>query len=189
MSRYNPKEAEPKWRRRWAEADVFRTSNDRNKPKYFVLEMFPYPSGRIHIGHVRNYAMGDVVARYRSARSAIRASPDGLGRVRTSGRERGDANRQHSARLAANIEAMKEQLQSMGLSLDWARTRDVRSFLLPLEQKLFLDFWRAGFAERRESYVNWDPVHMTVLADEQVIDGKGWRSGAPVERRKLSQWF
>ncbi len=191
MSRYNPKEVEPKWRARWQEADAFRTSNDRKKPKYFVLEMFPYPSGKIHIGHVRNYAMGDVVARYKRASGFNVLHPMGWDAFGLPAENAAMQTGKHPGEWThANIKVMKEQLKAMGLALDWSRevtTCDVDYYRH--QQKLFLDFWKAGFVERRESYVNWDPVDMTVLANEQVIDGKGWRSGAPVERRKLSQWF
>ncbi|MEQ8751854.1 MAG: leucine--tRNA ligase, partial [Amphiplicatus sp.] len=191
MSRYNPKEVEPKWRARWQEADAFRTSNDRKKPKYFVLEMFPYPSGKIHIGHVRNYAMGDVIARYKRASGFNVLHPMGWDAFGLPAENAAMQTGKHPGEWThANIKVMKEQLKGMGLALDWSRevtTCDVDYYRH--QQKLFLDFWKAGFVERRESYVNWDPVDMTVLANEQVIDGKGWRSGAPVERRKLSQWF
>ncbi|MEE2690210.1 MAG: leucine--tRNA ligase [Pseudomonadota bacterium] len=191
MSRYNPKEVEPKWRARWDAAGAFRTSNDRKKPKYFVLEMFPYPSGRIHIGHVRNYAMGDVVARYKRACGFSVLHPMGWDAFGLPAENAAMQTGKHPRDWTlANIETMKEQLKSMGLALDWDReVATCNPDYYRWQQKLFLDFWKAGFVERRESYVNWDPVDMTVLANEQVIDGKGWRSGAPVERKKLSQWF
>ena len=191
MARYNPKEIEPKWRKRWEEAGAFETATDRKKPKYYVLEMFPYPSGRIHIGHVRNYAMGDVVARYKRAKGFNILHPmgwDAFGLPAENAAMQTGAHPETWTR--ANIAAMREQLKTMGLSIDWSRefaTCDVGYYRW--QQKLFLDFWKKGFVERRESYVNWDPVDMTVLANEQVIDGKGWRSGAVVERKKLSQWF
>ncbi|MEQ8178336.1 MAG: class I tRNA ligase family protein, partial [Amphiplicatus sp.] len=191
MSRYNPKEVEPKWRARWQEADAFRTSNDRKKPKYFVLEMFPYPSGKIHIGHVRNYAMGDVIARYKRASGFNVLHPMGWDAFGLPAENAAMQTGKHPGEWThANIKVMKEQLKGMGLALDWSRevtTCDVDYYRH--QQKLFLDFWKAGFVERREYYLNWDPVDMTVLANDHVIDGKGWRSGAPVERRKLSQWF
>jgi len=190
MARYNPKEIEPKWRARWEAEGAFLTSADRARPKYYVLEMFPYPSGRIHIGHVRNYAMGDLVARYKRAQGYNVLHPmgwDAFGlpaenAAAQTGSHPGDWTR-------ANIAVMREQLKSMGLSIDWSRefaTCDPGYYRW--QQQLFLDFWNAGLVERRDAYVNWDPVDMTVLANEQVIDGKGWRSGAAVERRKLSQW-
>ena len=161
------------------------------KPKYYVLEMFPYPSGKIHMGHVRNYTLGDVVARYKRARGFTVMHPmgwDAFGLpAENAARERGI----HPAKWTyENIATMKAELQRMGLSLDWARefaTCDPEYY--GHQQKLFLDFFRAGLVERKESWVNWDPVDGTVLANEQVIDGKGWRSGAPVEKKQLSQWF
>ena len=191
MARYNPKEIEPKWRKHWEDAGAFRAGTDRSKPKYYVLEMFPYPSGRIHIGHVRNYAMGDVVARYKRARGFSVLHPMGWDAFGLPAENAAMQTGGHPETWTrANIAVMREQLKSMGLSIDWSRefaTCDVGYYRW--QQKLFLDFWKAGLVERRESYVNWDPVDMTVLANEQVIDGKGWRSGAAVERKKLSQWF
>ncbi len=191
MARYHPKTVEPNWRDRWAAADVFRTRDDSNRPKYYVLEMFPYPSGRIHIGHVRNYAMGDVIARYKRARGFNVLHPMGWDAFGMPAENAAMQTGKHPAEWTRrNIEDMRGQLKRMGLSIDWSRefaTCDPSYYRH--QQKLFLDFWKAGFVERRESAVNWDPVDHTVLANEQVIDGKGWRSGAPVERRKLSQWF
>ena len=191
MARYNFVEVEKKWRDAWTKARAFATPNDRSRPKYFVLEMFPYPSGRIHIGHVRNYAMGDVVARYKRAAGFNVLHPMGWDAF---GLPAENAAMQTGAHprdwTLSNIETMKGQLQAMGLALDWDREiATCNPDYYRWQQKLFLDFWKAGFVERRESYVNWDPVDMTVLANEQVIDGKGWRSGAPVERKKLAQWF
>lgn len=190
MTRYNPKEVEPKWRKRWEDARVFETQFDPAKPKYYVLEMFPYPSGRIHIGHVRNYAMGDVIARSKRARGYNVLHPMGWDAFGLPAENAAMQTGSHPAAWTyANIEAMREQLKAMGLSIDWSRefaTCDARYYRH--QQKLFLDFWNAGLVDRRESYVNWDPVDMTVLANEQVIDGKGWRSGAAVERRRLDQW-
>ncbi|MEO1014541.1 MAG: leucine--tRNA ligase [Pseudomonadota bacterium] len=191
MARYNPKSVEPKWRDRWAADDVFRTVEDADKPKYYVLEMFPYPSGRIHIGHVRNYAMGDVIARYKRARGFSVLHPMGWDAFGMPAENAAMQTGRHPAELTyENIDEMRGQLKRMGLSIDWSRelaTCDPDYYRH--QQKLFLDFWKAGLVERRESAVNWDPVDQTVLANEQVIDGKGWRSGAVVERRKLSQWF
>ena len=191
MSRYNPKEVEPKWRARWDEADCFKAEPAGTKPKYYVLEMFPYPSGRIHIGHVRNYAMGDVIARYKKACGFNVLHPMGWDAFGMPAENAAMQTGSHPATWTySNIEAMRAQLKQMGLSIDWSRefaTCDPEYYAQ--QQKLFLDFWKQGFAYRKESYVNWDPVDHTVLANEQVIDGKGWRSGAPVERRKLSQWF
>ncbi|OFX05401.1 MAG: leucine--tRNA ligase [Alphaproteobacteria bacterium RIFCSPHIGHO2_12_FULL_63_12] len=191
MARYNPKEIEPKWRKRWEEAGAFLTGSDRSKPKYYVLEMFPYPSGRIHIGHVRNYAMGDVIARYKRAKGFNVLHPMGWDAFGLPAENAAMQTGDHPETWTrANIKAMREQLKGMGLSIDWGRefaTCDLGYYRW--QQLLFLEFWKAGLVERRMSYVNWDPVDMTVLANEQVIDGKGWRSGATVERKQLSQWF
>ncbi len=191
MSRYNPKEVEPKWRSRWNEAACFNAQTASDKPNYYVLEMFPYPSGRIHIGHVRNYAMGDVIARYKKASGYNVLHPMGWDAFGMPAENAAMQTDSHPAKWTyANIDAMRDQLKRMGLAIDWTRefaTCDPEYY--KQQQCLFLDFWRRGFAYRKESYVNWDPVDQTVLANEQVIDGKGWRSDAPVERRKLSQWF
>ncbi len=189
--RYNAKEAEPKWRKVWNERDLFATRNDDPRPKYYVLEMFPYPSGRIHMGHVRNYAMGDVVARYKRARGFNVLHPMGWDAFGMPAENAAMQNRVHPKEWTyANIAAMRSQLQSMGLSLDWSReiaTCDPSYYRH--QQAMFLDFLAAGFADRKTAKVNWDPVDQTVLANEQVIDGRGWRSGAPVEQRELTQWF
>ena len=189
--RYNVRESEAKWRKAWADAEVFTTRNDDPRPKYYVLEMFPYPSGRIHMGHVRNYAMGDVVARYRRARGYNVLHPMGWDAFGMPAENAAMQNNTHPATWTyANIDAMRAQLQSMGLSLDWSReiaTCDPSYY--KHQQKLFLDFLRAGLVSRKKSKVNWDPVDHTVLANEQVIDGRGWRSGAVVEQRELTQWF
>ncbi|HEY6631725.1 MAG TPA: leucine--tRNA ligase [Rhizobiaceae bacterium] len=189
--RYNPRAAEPKWQKAWDAAKLFETKNDDPRPKYYVLEMFPYPSGRIHMGHVRNYTMGDVVARHRRALGYNVLHPmgwDAFGLpAENAARDRGVNPRSWTYQ---NIEAMKAQLKVMGLSLDWAReiaTCDPSYY--KHQQKMFLDFWKAGLAERKSAKVNWDPEDMTVLANEQVIDGRGWRSGALVEQRDLTQWF
>ena len=189
--RYNVRESEAKWRKAWADAGIFATRNDDPRPKYYVLEMFPYPSGRIHMGHVRNYAMGDVVARYRRARGMNVLHPMGWDAFGMPAENAAMQNKTHPATWTyANIDAMRAQLQSMGLSLDWSReiaTCDPRYY--KHQQKLFLDFLKAGLVTRKNSKVNWDPVDQTVLANEQVIDGRGWRSGAVVEQRELTQWF
>jgi leucyl-tRNA synthetase len=191
--RFDFRQAEPRWQRAWADRGCFRVADvpTGNKPKYYVLEMFPYPSGNIHIGHMRNYVMGDVVARYKRARGFTVMHPmgwDAFGLpAENAARERGI----HPAKWTwDNIAAMRAELQRIGLSLEWERefaTCDPAYY--GHQQKLFLDFWRAGLAERKESWVNWDPVDGTVLANEQVIDGRGWRSGAVVEKKQLSQWF
>jgi len=191
--RYDFAAAEPKWQRAWAERGCFRVADvpTDGKPKYYVLEMFPYPSGKIHMGHVRNYTLGDVLARYMRARGHSVMHPmgwDAFGLpAENAARERGV----HPAKWTfENIAAMRAELQRMGLSLEWEREfATCQPEYYRHQQKLFLDFLRAGLVERRESWVNWDPVDGTVLANEQVIDGRGWRSGAPVEKKQLSQWF
>ena len=191
MARYNAKEAERHWQAEWEARALFATPGHSDKPKCYVLEMFPYPSGRIHIGHVRNYTMGDVIARFRRAQGYNVLHPmgwDAFGLpAENAARDKGVSPRDWTYE---NIATMRAQLKMMGLSLDWSRefaTCDVEYY--HQQQKLFLDFYQAGFVYRSEADVNWDPVDMTVLANEQVIDGRGWRSGAIVERRKLSQWF
>lgn len=189
--RYNFVEAEQRWRATWEDQDVFRVENDDPRPKYYVLEMFPYPSGRIHMGHVRNYTLGDVVARYRRAQGDAVLHPMGWDAFGLPAENAAIENKTHPAIWTRkNIETMKAQLKTLGLSLDWSREiATCEPEYYKHEQKMFIDFVKAGLAYRRESWVNWDPVENTVLANEQVIDGKGWRSGATVEKRKLAQWF
>ena len=191
MSRYNFKETEAKWQSIWEDRKCFAVTEDRDKPKYYVLEMFPYPSGRIHMGHVRNYTLGDVVARYKRARGFNVLHPMGWDAFGLPAENAAIANNVHPALWThENIDTMRSQLKSMGLSYDWGRelaTCDQTYYRH--EQKMFLDFLDQGLVYRKESWVNWDPVENTVLANEQVIDGKGWRSGADVEKRLLSQWF
>ncbi|HRD46313.1 MAG TPA: leucine--tRNA ligase [Caulobacter sp.] len=191
MARYNPKDVEPKWRDAWARKDVFRVSNDDPRPKYYILEMFPYPSGRIHMGHVRNYAMGDIVARYRRAQGHAVLHPmgwDAFGMpAENAAMERGVHPKGWTY---DNIAAMREQLKALGLSIDWSRefaTCDPEYY--GQQQAWFLKLLERGLVYRKEATVNWDPVDMTVLANEQVEDGRGWRSGALVEKKKLTQWF
>jgi leucyl-tRNA synthetase len=190
-ARYNPKESEAAWQKVWEARGSFDASDSRDRPKYYALEMFPYPSGRIHMGHVRNYTMGDLVARYKRARGFNVLHPMGWDAFGLPAENAALENKIHPAKWTyENIASMKAQLKSMGLSLEWGRelaTCDPSYY--KHQQAMFLDFLEAGLAYRRESWVNWDPVEHTVLANEQVIDGRGWRSGAPVERRKLSQWF
>lgn len=189
--RYNAREAEPRWQKVWDERGIFRTRNDDPRPKYYVLEMFPYPSGRIHMGHVRNYTMGDVLARFMRAKGNNVLHPMGWDAFGMPAENAAMERKVHpKAWTYENIATMKKQLQSMGLSLDWERelaTCDPTYY--KHQQRMFLDFLKAGLVERKQSKVNWDPVDMTVLANEQVIDGRGWRSGAPVEQRELTQWF
>ncbi|MGY6644430.1 MAG: leucine--tRNA ligase [Salinarimonas sp.] len=189
--RYNPKESEPKWQGVWNEKDLFRTRNDDPREKYYVLEMFPYPSGRIHMGHVRNYAMGDVVARYKRARGFNVLHPMGWDAFGMPAENAAMQNKVHPREWTyANIATMRDQLKSMGLSLDWSRevaTCDPSYYRH--QQAMFLAFLEAGLVDRKTAKVNWDPVDQTVLANEQVIDGRGWRSGALVEQRELTQWF
>jgi leucyl-tRNA synthetase len=189
--RYNAREAELRWQKVWDERGIFATRNDDPRPRYYVLEMFPYPSGRIHMGHVRNYAMGDVVARYKRARGFNVLHPMGWDAFGMPAENAAMERKVHPrAWTYDNIAAMRAQLKSMGLSLDWRReiaTCDPSYY--KHQQRMFLDFVRAGLVERKKSKVNWDPVDRTVLANEQVIDGRGWRSGAVVEQRELTQWF
>jgi leucyl-tRNA synthetase len=189
--RYNHRKAEPYWQEKWNEANCFAAPNESDKKKYYVLEMFPYPSGRIHMGHVRNYTMGDVIARFKRACGYNVMHPmgwDAFGMpAENAAMERGVHPKGWTY---DNIAVMRKQLKAMGLSLDWSRelaTCDPDYYRH--EQALFLDFLETGLVERKTSTVNWDPVDHTVLANEQVIDGRGWRSGAPVEKRELAQWF
>ena len=188
--RYNFRETEAKWRKVWDERQTFRAVMDRARPKYYVLEMFPYPSGRIHMGHVRNYTQGDVIARYKRAKGFNVLHPMGWDAFGLPAENAAMENKVHPKKWTyANIATMKAQLKSMGLSLDWSRElASCDPSYYRHQQKMFLDFWKAGLAYRKEAWVNWDPVDNTVLANEQVIEGKGWRTGAPVERRKLTQW-
>jgi leucyl-tRNA synthetase len=189
--RYNARDAEARWQKIWAERGIFATPNELTRPKYYVLEMFPYPSGRIHMGHVRNYTMGDVVARVKRAMGFAVLHPMGWDAFGMPAENAAMERKVHPKTWTyQNIDAMRAQLKAMGLSLDWSReiaTCDPAYYRH--QQKMFLDFLRAGLVERKQSKVNWDPVDNTVLANEQVIDGRGWRSGALVEQRELTQWF
>ncbi|MEM1388718.1 MAG: leucine--tRNA ligase, partial [Pseudomonadota bacterium] len=191
MSRYQASEIEPKWQAAWDEAACFTAIRDTSKPKYYVLEMFPYPSGRLHIGHVRNYAMGDVIARYKASCGFSVLHPMGWDAFGMPAENAAMKSGGHPKTWTYdNIAAMRRHMKSWGLSIDWNRefaTCDPEYY--GQQQSMFLDFLEKGLVSRKNAVVNWDPVDMTVLANEQVIDGKGWRSGADVERRELTQWF
>ena len=189
--RYDAPAREKHWQTVWEEGEIFRASDDHSRPKSYVLEMFPYPSGRIHMGHVRNYAMGDVFARYKRARGFNVLHPMGWDAFGMPAENAAIERKTHPLTWTyANIDTMKGQLRSMGLSLDWSRELATCSpDYYAHQQKLFLDLYAKGLAYRKSSKVNWDPVDHTVLANEQVIDGRGWRSGALVEQRELTQWF
>ncbi|MDD7972108.1 leucine--tRNA ligase [Roseinatronobacter alkalisoli] len=190
-ARYQPQTLEARWQYAWNDAEVFKARRDPARPKYYVLEMFPYPSGRIHMGHVRNYTMGDVVARYKSAQGFSVLHPmgwDAFGMpAENAAMEQGGHPNDWTE---ANIEVMKGQMKPLGLSIDWSREiATCRPDYYGQQQAMFIDMLHEGLVYRKNAVVNWDPVDMTVLANEQVIDGKGWRSGAEVERRELTQWF
>ncbi|MEO1555311.1 MAG: leucine--tRNA ligase [Pseudomonadota bacterium] len=191
MPTYSPSDIEARWQAAWDEASLFRATRTADKPKYYVLEMFPYPSGRIHMGHVRNYTMGDVIARYKMATGHNVLHPMGWDAFGMPAENAAMAIGGHPKTWTYdNIADMRAQMKPLGLSIDWSRefaTCDPEYY--GQQQSLFLDFLEAGLVYRKEAQVNWDPVDMTVLANEQVIDGKGWRSGAEVERRELTQWF
>lgn len=191
MSRYSASDVEAKWQSEWDSAGIFRARRDQTRPKYYVLEMFPYPSGRIHMGHVRNYTMGDVVARYKISTGHNVLHPMGWDAFGMPAENAAMASGGHPKDWTyGNIADMRAQMKPLGLSIDWSRefaTCDPEYY--GQQQALFLDFLEHGLVYRKNAVVNWDPVDMTVLANEQVIDGKGWRSGADVERRELTQWF
>jgi leucyl-tRNA synthetase len=191
MSRYDPSVIEPKWQAVWEESETFCAVRSDDKPKYYVLEMFPYPSGRIHIGHVRNYTMGDVIARYKLSTGHNVLHPMGFDAFGMPAENAAMASGGHPKDWTySNIDTMVSQMKPLGFGLDWSRmfaTCDPEYY--GQQQALFLDMLESGLVYRKNAVVNWDPVDMTVLANEQVIDGKGWRSGAEVERRELTQWF
>ena len=191
MARYNARTVEAKWQQTWDQRETFKAPDVSDKPKFYVLEMFPYPSGRIHMGHVRNYTLGDVVARYRRAKGYNVLHPMGWDAFGLPAENAAFEKKCHPAEWTyQNIAAMRSQLQDVGFAIDWSRelaTCDPEYY--GQQQKIFLELWDADLAYRKEAWVNWDPKENTVLANEQVIDGKGWRSGATVERRKLDHWF
>jgi leucyl-tRNA synthetase len=189
--RYNVKETEAKWQKAWEDKKCFEVKEDSKKPKYYTLAMFPYPSGKLHVGHMRNYTMSDIVARYKRARGYNVLNPMGWDAFGLPAENAAMENKTHPAKWTyANIAAMKADLKLMGLAIDWSREiTTCAPDYYKHEQKYFLDFMKLGLAYQKESFVNWDPVENTVLANEQVVDGRGWRSGALVERRKLKQWF
>ena len=191
IEKYNPKVVEQKWQKIWQDKKTFEVEIDQSKQKYYILEMFPYPSGKIHMGHVRNYTLGDVVARYKRAQGFNVMHPMGWDAFGLPAENAAMQNKTSPKKWTyENIEQMKNQLKLMGFSIDWSRefaTCDEDYYFQ--QQKLFRILYENGLVYRKESLVNWDPVEQTVLANEQVIEGKGWRSGANVEQKKLSQWF
>ncbi|MBI3420166.1 MAG: class I tRNA ligase family protein, partial [Proteobacteria bacterium] len=188
---YDVQNTEEKWQRLWEQHQSSAAQEDSSKPKYYVLSMFPYPSGRIHMGHVRNYTLGDVVARLKRAQGFGVLHPMGWDAFGLPAENAARERKIHPAKWThENIATMRGELKRMGLSIDWTRefaTCDATYY--KHQQKLILDFYKLGLAYRGEAMVNWDPADETVLANEQVIEGRGWRSGVLVEKRKLSQWF
>ena len=188
---YSFKASEKKWQKKWAEEQTYTVGTPRKDKKYYVLEMLPYPSGKLHMGHVRNYTIGDIIARFKRMQGYDVFHPMGWDAFGLPAENAAFQNKQHPAKWTyANIATMREQLKSLGFSYDWEcelATCDVDYY--KHEQQLFIEMYKAGLIYQKESYVNWDPVENTVLANEQVIDGKGWRSGAMVEKKKMRQWF
>ncbi len=191
LERYNPKVSEKNWQTYWEKEKIFQSKIDKNKKKFYCLEMFPYPSGKIHMGHVRNYAIGDVLARYKTLNNFNVLHPMGWDSFGLPAENAAKENNLHPKKWTENnIENMKNQLKLLGLSIDWNReisTCDPNYY--KHQQEFFIEMYKKGLVQKKETYVNWDPIDKTVLANEQVIDGKGWRSGAEVERKKLHQWF
>ena len=190
MTKYNFKEIEEKWQKNWESKKLFKATKDKKK-KYYVLEMFPYPSGKLHMGHVRNYTLGDVIARFKHSNGFNVLHPMGWDSFGLPAENAARENNIHPKEWTLkNIEIMKTQLKKMGFSYDWDReisTSDEKYYYQ--EQKIFLEFYKKGLVYKKSTYVNWDPKEKCVLANEQVIDGKGWRSGAIVEKKLMSQWF
>ncbi len=191
MERYNFKSVEEKWQKIWQDNNQFSTELDKNKEKFYCLEMFPYPSGKIHMGHVRNYTIGDVLARYKTLQNFNVLHPMGWDSFGMPAENAAKQNNLDPKKWTEkNISIMKSQLKKLGLSIDWDREISTCSEdYYKHQQMFFLELYNKGLIYKKENYVNWDPVEQTVLANEQVIDGKGWRSGVQVERKKLSQWF
>ena len=191
QDRFNPKEVDAKWQKIWDEKEYFLSKIDKTKPKYYILEMFPYPAGKIHMGHVRNYTLGDVVARFKRAQNFNVLHPMGWDAFGLPAENAAIENNISPEKWTyENIEEMKRQLKLMGLSIDWSREiATCNEAYYKHQQGLFKSLYENKLVYKKESLVNWDPSEQTVLANEQVIDGKGWRSGAEVERKTLSQWF
>jgi leucyl-tRNA synthetase len=191
VNNYNHRQTEKKWQSIWLQNNIFKFDEYLPQEKYYVLEMFPYPSGKIHMGHLRNYAIGDALARYKKLKGFNVLHPMGFDAFGLPAENAAIQHKVHPQKWTLeNIAIMRNELKSIGLAIDWDREVITCSpNYYRHEQKIFLDFFRNGLAYQKESYVNWDPVDNTVLANEQVIDGRGWRSGAIVEKKKLKQWF
>ena len=191
MERYNTQVVEESWQKFWEDNNFYEVSKNKNNKKFYCLEMFPYPSGKIHMGHVRNYTIGDVLARYKKYNNFNVLHPMGWDSFGMPAENAARENNLHPKTWTEkNIKTMKKQLNLLGLSIDWnyeISTCDPSYY--QHQQAFFIELYEKGLVYKKETYVNWDPVDQTVLANEQVIDGKGWRSGAVVERKKLSQWF
>ncbi len=191
MTKYIPSKIEKKWQAYWEKNKTFLSKIDENLKKYYVLEMFPYPSGDIHMGHVRNYTLGDLIARYKRAKGFNVLHPMGWDSFGLPAENAAISNNVHpKSWTEKNIQNMKAQLKKMGLSYDWSKELSTcASDYYKHEQKIFIDFYKKGLAYQKETIVNWDPVEQTVLANEQVIDGRGWRSDAIIEKKRMKGWF